>query len=72
MSDSQLRLELFSKRKEGDEEFCCVCFSLMGFSKKRNVDDPVRSHCGAAYVSGVGQVCAQCNKEENTGEKILS
>ncbi len=35
----------------------------MGFSKERNIEDPIRFTGGAAYIRGVGQVCHDCNKE---------
>jgi len=64
MSDaSSERGALFKQRQAGSEEFCSVCFSLMGFSKERNIEDPIRFMGGAAYIRGVGQVCHDCNKE---------
>lgn len=60
---SSERGALFAERQAGNEEFCSVCFSLMGFSKERNIEDPIRFANGAAYIRGVGQVCRDCNKE---------
>lgn len=68
-TDPLLRRTLFASRNAGDEEFCCICFVLLGFSKKRNVDDLIRFQDDAIYVDGVGQVCSQCNKKKFAGVK---
>lgn len=64
MTNTSSRVDTLNKLKAGHEEFCSVCFALMGFSKLRNINDPVRFKNDAAYIEGLGQVCSHCNNKE--------